>query len=93
MVMKNELQRLFEEVVMACSEVVTQHLHGGTEENYNNKFPVRIVCVLFKIQTRHLLNARQKCFSLSQLVWKVHADHAMPCHEDEWGSGYKAPQP
>jgi hypothetical protein len=61
-----ELERNGEEVVMAYVKVLSQHLHGGTEDKMKN-LSQNIWCPA-KIQTVCLLNLRKKCCYFSQLT-------------------------
>jgi hypothetical protein len=62
--MNDELQRIWKEDVVAYFKVLSQHSHGGTEENHE----LSLVSVLAKSRIGHLLNIYQKRYRLSQLA-------------------------
>jgi hypothetical protein len=49
-------------------KILFQHLPGGSEEKPQKKKTVKVINVLFKIQTGHLPNTSQKHYWLSQLM-------------------------
>jgi hypothetical protein len=54
---KEELGRMWNRVVMACSELLFGSLHRGTEEDNKNR--QQDINGLVKIQTRHPLSKKE----------------------------------
>jgi hypothetical protein len=59
----NELERVWKEAAVAQSEVLSRHLPGRTEVNYEK---LRRVRVPTETQTRYLSNTSQKRYRLGQ---------------------------
>jgi hypothetical protein len=63
MIVNNELERIWKEVIMAYFEVVSQSFSGGSE------IPtVGLISVLAEIQTKHLPTRSLKCYCLDVVL-------------------------
>jgi hypothetical protein len=63
--MHNELE-MWKEAMADQFEALCEHLPGGIKGNHEK--PLNIASVLDGIQTGHLPNTSQKCYSLSNLL-------------------------
>jgi hypothetical protein len=68
--MKDELDIAWIEMIMACVRVLYRHSPAGTEEDCDE--PVGILGDPFEIRARHLGNASQKRYHVSQLACPRH---------------------
>jgi hypothetical protein len=57
---KNRLERIYKEVVVAYFEMLIWHLPGGTNENF--RISVKIVGILADTENWHLQSINQKCY-------------------------------